>query len=53
MMAAVGVGIYANCNTAVDAMVHTPEITEPQLQHQAVYADAYRHYQYLRDRLFA
>ena len=53
MMAAVGVGLYATCDAAVDAMVHAPEITQPQLQHQAVYADAYRHYQYLRDRLFA
>ncbi len=53
MMAAVGVGIYANGSAAVAAMVHSPEITAPHPPHLPMYAAAYRHYQHWRDRLLA
>lgn len=47
MMAAVGVGLYADCAAAAQSMVRPPETLQPQPDQQAVYARAYQTYQRL------
>ncbi|MFN8491812.1 MAG: FGGY family carbohydrate kinase [Caldilineaceae bacterium] len=51
MMAAVGIGLYADCAAAAQAMVRPPEMTHPQAQTQSSYKAAYQEYQRLRDLL--
>ncbi len=52
MVAAIGVGYYADCGAAIRAMVHPGIWTEPDVQRCAQYAAFLQTYQEWRDRLY-